>query len=120
MGTTRGRRGRRSSRSSSWRWCCWLSPACTPRSGQTWSSPARTAGRHRHRAALLAWVFPLVMVADVLATGNHYVLDVVGSAVLLGASIAVARLVSTLAARRQRMTGGVRSAAEGPRPRSAR
>ncbi len=42
------------------------------------------------RAALLAWLFPLVMVADVLATGNHYVLDVVGSAVLLIVAIAVA------------------------------
>lgn len=46
-------------------------------------------GRHP-RAALLAWLFPLIMVGDVLATGNHYVLDVVGSAVLLIASIAVA------------------------------
>lgn len=42
------------------------------------------------RAALLAWLFPLVMVTDVLATGAHYVLDVVGSAVLLTAAIAVA------------------------------
>lgn len=42
------------------------------------------------RAALLAWLFPLVMVADVLATGNHYVLDVVGSVVLLVAAIGVA------------------------------
>lgn len=42
------------------------------------------------RAALLAWLFPLVMVADVLATGNHYVLDVVGSGVLLAAAIGVA------------------------------
>lgn len=44
------------------------------------------------RGALLAWVFPIVMVADVFATGNHYVLDVVGSALLLVASIAVARV----------------------------
>ncbi len=41
------------------------------------------------RGALLAWVFPVVMVADVLATGNHYVLDVVGSAALLAVSIVV-------------------------------
>jgi hypothetical protein len=41
---------------------------------------------------LLAWVFPAVMVAVVLATGAHYLLDVVGSAVLLAASITVARL----------------------------
>lgn len=44
------------------------------------------------RLALLAWLFPLVMTAVVLTTGNHYVLDVVGSAVLLGASISVATL----------------------------
>ncbi|MGI8879622.1 MAG: phosphatase PAP2 family protein [Jatrophihabitans sp.] len=42
------------------------------------------------RAALLTWVFPLAMIAVVLATGNHYLLDVVGSGVLLTASIAVA------------------------------
>jgi membrane-associated phospholipid phosphatase len=43
------------------------------------------------RLALLAWVFPLAMVGDVLITGNHYVLDIVGSAALLGLSIIVAR-----------------------------
>jgi hypothetical protein len=49
------------------------------------------AVRARHpRGALLAWAFPLVMVADVVATGNHYVLDVLGSAVLLLVSIALA------------------------------
>jgi hypothetical protein len=40
------------------------------------------------RLALLSWSFPLLMVADVLATGNHYVLDVVGSVALLAVSIA--------------------------------
>jgi hypothetical protein len=49
------------------------------------------------RAALLAWVFPLAMVLDVIATGNHYVLDVVGSAVLLVASIGVAAAWGRLA-----------------------
>lgn len=52
--------------------------------------------RAHPRGALLAWVFPVVMVADVFATGNHYVLDVVGSALLLGASIAVAHVWSRL------------------------
>jgi membrane-associated phospholipid phosphatase len=50
-----------------------------------------SARRGSHpRGALLAWLFPLAMVADVLATGNHYVLDVAGSAALIIASIAVA------------------------------
>ncbi|MEW9528712.1 phosphatase PAP2 family protein [Microbispora sp. NPDC049125] len=53
------------------------------------------------RAALLAWVFPLGMVADVLITGNHYVLDIVGSAVLLGVSIAAASVWGRLADRRR-------------------
>lgn len=44
------------------------------------------------RLALLAWVFPLVMAVDVLTTGNHYVLDIVGSAALLALSIVVARV----------------------------
>lgn len=43
------------------------------------------------RAALLAWLFPLLMVAVVIVTGNHYVLDVAGSAVLLAVAVAAAR-----------------------------
>jgi PAP2 superfamily protein len=44
------------------------------------------------RLALLAWGFPLVMTAVVLTTGNHYVLDVAGSAVLLAVAVGVAAL----------------------------
>lgn len=46
-------------------------------------------GKHP-RLALLAWLFPVVMVAVVITTGNHYVLDVAGSAVLLTISNAAA------------------------------
>ncbi len=42
------------------------------------------------RLALLAWLFPVGMVAVVITTGNHYILDVVGSVVLLTVSIAAA------------------------------
>ncbi|MDQ7809480.1 phosphatase PAP2 family protein [Amycolatopsis sp. A133] len=48
------------------------------------------------RLALLAWVFPLLMTADVITTGNHYVLDVVGSVALLGVSIVAASLCGRL------------------------
>jgi hypothetical protein len=44
------------------------------------------------RVALIAWLFPLVMVAIVFATGSHYVLDVIGSAALLVVSIAITRV----------------------------
>jgi hypothetical protein len=44
------------------------------------------------RPALLAWVFPLGMAAVVLTTGNHYVLDIVGSVTLLVAAVAAATL----------------------------
>lgn len=44
------------------------------------------------RLALLSYIFPLLMTLDVLATGNHYVLDVAGSVVLLACSIAAASL----------------------------
>ena len=72
-----------------------------------WSAWAAYAAwcalRRAHpRGALLVWVFPIVMVADVFATGNHYVLDVVGSAVLLVASIAVARGCGRLREPRER------------------
>jgi hypothetical protein len=43
------------------------------------------------RLAPLVWLFPAVMVVVVITTGNHYVLDVAGSAALLTASIAIAR-----------------------------
>ncbi|HYN95325.1 MAG TPA: phosphatase PAP2 family protein, partial [Pilimelia sp.] len=69
-----------------------------------WSAWCAYAGwcalRARHpRPALLSWLFPLVMVAVVLTTGNHYVLDIVGSAVLLGVSIVAASLFGRRAAR---------------------
>ncbi len=51
------------------------------------------------RLALLSWIFPLFMAADVLATGNHYVLDVAGSIVLLATSIAAAAMWGRLAER---------------------
>lgn len=40
-------------------------------------------------AAVLVWLFPLLMIAVVITTGNHYVLDVAGSLALLAVSIAV-------------------------------
>jgi hypothetical protein len=57
------------------------------------------------RGALLVWMFPSVMVAVVFSTGSHYVLDVVGSALLLVLSIAVARLWDRLARHRARASG---------------
>jgi hypothetical protein len=53
------------------------------------------------RLAALAWSFPLLMAADVLATGNHYVLDIAGSITLLAASIAAASISGRLAERRR-------------------
>jgi membrane-associated phospholipid phosphatase len=44
------------------------------------------------RLAWLVWLFPIIMVAVVIATGNHYILDVPGSAALLTVSIGAATL----------------------------
>lgn len=46
----------------------------------------------RPRLALLSWLFPLLMAATVLTTGNHYVLDVAGSVMLLASSILAATI----------------------------
>ena len=46
-------------------------------------------GRHP-RSALLVWLFPVIMIGVLITTGAHFVVDVVGSAVLLTVSIAVA------------------------------
>jgi hypothetical protein len=40
------------------------------------------------RAALLAWTFPALMIAIVLGTANHWILDIVGSLTLLAAAVA--------------------------------
>lgn len=67
---------------------------------------AWTALRGTHpRLALAAWLFPLLMTGVVLTTGNHYVLDVVGSVILLALSIAATTawnyLVDRVKSRRQ-------------------
>lgn len=62
-------------------WALWCAYA-------VWSALRRT----HPRAAPLAWLFPLLMAADVLVTGNHYVLDVVGSVALLAVSIVAASM----------------------------
>jgi hypothetical protein len=53
------------------------------------------------RLAPAAWSFPLLMAADVLGTGNHYVLDIAGSVALLAVSIAAAALWGRLAGARR-------------------
>ncbi len=46
-------------------------------------------GQHP-RSALLVWLFPVIMIGVVITTGAHYVVDVIGSAVLLTVSMAFA------------------------------
>lgn len=53
------------------------------------------------RPAWLPWLFPLGMMAVVLTTGNHYVLDIAGSVTLLLAAIAAASAWGRLAGRRR-------------------
>ncbi|WP_410615696.1 phosphatase PAP2 family protein [Amycolatopsis sp. lyj-109] len=61
-----------------------------------------TALRGTHpRLALSAWLFPALMVADVFATGNHYVLDVAGSVALLAVAVSAATLWGRLTALRR-------------------
>lgn len=57
-------------------WSLWCAYA-------VWTALRRT----RPRLALLAWAFPALMIAIVIGTGNHYVLDVVGSVLLLAAAV---------------------------------
>lgn len=58
-----------------------------------WFSLRRT----HPRLALLGWLLPVTMVATVLTTGNHYVLDVVAGLALLAVSIGVATIAGALA-----------------------
>lgn len=71
-----------------------------------WSAWAAYAAwcalRDRHpRAALAVWAFPALMVAVVFTTGNHYVLDVVGSVLVLALAVEVADLWDRADARRR-------------------
>lgn len=50
----------------------------------------------RPRLGLLPWLFPVLMATVVLTTGNHYVLDVVGSVILVSAAILVAKACGRL------------------------
>lgn len=58
----------------------------------TWCAAAvwSVAHAHGHRGAWLTWLFPAVTAVVVVATGNHYVLDVVGGVALVAVSTAVA------------------------------
>ena len=57
------------------------------------------AERSRSRAVKsAAYGYPLLVSFVIAATGNHYVLDVVGSAVVVAAAVAVARLWDRVAA----------------------
>ncbi|HWO64504.1 MAG TPA: phosphatase PAP2 family protein [Umezawaea sp.] len=71
-------------------WSLWCAYA-------VWSALRRT----RPRPALLAWSFPLLMIAVVLGTANHFVLDIAGSVVLLAVSVVAASLWGRLVARRR-------------------
>jgi len=53
------------------------------------------------RLALLAWSFPLLMMAVVLTTGNHFVLDIAGSITLLAAAVLAASIWGRLARSRK-------------------
>ncbi len=71
-----------------------------------WSAWAAYAAwcalRVRHpRGALAVWAFPALMVAVVFTTGNHYVLDVVGSALVVAVAVELADLWDRTADRRQ-------------------
>ncbi len=68
------------------------------------------------RLALLSWIFPLLMVADVLGTGNHYVLDIAGSITLLAVSIVAASMWGRLAARRRGLADPGCGALRTPQP----
>lgn len=57
-------------------------------------------GRHP-RWALAVWAYPLLMVAIVFGTANHYVLDILGSAVVLVLAVEATGLWDRRSARRR-------------------
>lgn len=54
-----------------------------------------TLRRTRPRLAWFAWLYPILTAIDVMGTGNHFFLDVVGGAALCFAGVAVVRLFMT-------------------------
>jgi hypothetical protein len=66
-----------------------------------WAAIAAGALLHRHRILrVVVWLYPIATVADVLATANHYWLDVIAAPGLLALAYVLA--VTCAAARRHR------------------
>ena len=72
----------------------------------------------RPRVRALAVIYPCVTAFAVLATGNHYVLDIVGGLVAITASVLIVRLMGRLP--RWREIGVGRAADRSPHPISLR
>lgn len=72
-------------------WALWASAALYPRV-RTWWMKA------------VAITYPLVTIYVVVATGNHYLLDAVGGAVVFGAGYGIARLVTRAGRRGRRVS----------------
>jgi len=50
--------------------------------------------QHNPPAAWLAWLYPVLVAVDVLVTGNHYVLDILGGIAVLALAIVLTRLMA--------------------------
>jgi membrane-associated phospholipid phosphatase len=64
--------------------------------------------QRRPRSAWLAWLYPVLAAFDVMATGHHYVLDILGGVAVLAMAIGVTRW---LANRRWSFAGAAGDAA---------
>jgi diacylglycerol O-acyltransferase / wax synthase len=78
-----------------------------------WSGIVFWRLRPRRAVAVLAVAYPLLTSLVVIATGNHYLLDVIGGAVTLALAIALERLLQWARARARNRR---RAAALGPSP----
>jgi hypothetical protein len=75
----------------------------------SWSAYAVfVALRRRHpRAAWLAWLFPVLTAFVVLATGHHYVLDIVAGVAVLAVAIALTRWAGRIRRARRPAAGQI-------------
>jgi hypothetical protein len=62
-------------------------------------------------ARMLGWIYPVVMLLVIVATGNHFFFDAFAGALAIGVGYAIARWISAAGARRERRSRPVSGSA---------
>ena len=79
-----------------------------------WCALALGPAAKNRSLKVLVWVYPALTLLCIVVTGNHYLLDALGGAVTLALGYGLARLVTTVVARRRPRTAATGPTGESP------